>query len=84
MTRILLTYVLPLLLPTALYLLWLRFAGGGARREVPWMWLAIAGLGLAAMVLSGLALSGGDKDGIYEPPHVENGKIVPGHVRPGS
>jgi len=33
-------------------------------------------------VLAGLALSGGSPDGIYVPPHVENGKIIPVQVLP--
>lgn len=81
--RIFLTYVVPLLLPTVVYLLWLRFAPpSGEERGVPWLWLAGAGVVLAAIVLAGLALSGGSPDGIYVPPHVENGKIVPGQILP--
>lgn len=82
--RIFLAYIVPLLMPTVVYLLWLRFApaNGGGERGVPWLWLAGAGVVLAAIVLAGLALSGGSPDGIYVPPHVENGKIIPGQVLP--
>ena len=81
--RIFLTYIVPLLLPTALYLLWLRFAPAtGGERGVPWLWLAAAGILLAAIVLVGLVLSGGSPDGVYVPPHVEDGKIIPGQMLP--
>ena len=49
MLRVLLTIVLPLVLPTALYLLWVSTLGtpqeGGAMSwtAVPWIWLAGAG-----------------------------------------
>ena len=67
MMRIFLAYIVPLLLPTVVYLLWLRFApaNGGGERGVPWLWLAGAGVVLAAIVLAGLALSGGSPDGFF-------------------
>jgi ABC-type uncharacterized transport system YnjBCD permease subunit len=83
--RVFFAYVVPLLLPTVLYLLWLRFAAvDGHEREVPWLWLGAAGVALAAVVLVGLALSSGSKDGVYVPPHVENGRVVPGHTIPAN
>lgn len=82
MIRILLTYILPLLVPTAIYFLWLRFAGTAPEREHPWPWLIGAGVLLAAIVLAGLALLGGTPDGIYEPAHLEDGKLVPGRIHP--
>lgn len=83
MIRILLTYILPLLVPTVIYFLWLRFSGGGAQqRETPWAWLIGAGIFLAAVVLAGLALLGGTPEGVYEPAHMEDGKLVPGRFRP--
>lgn len=82
MIRILLTYIVPLLLPAVLYFLWLRFSGNAQPRQVPWSWLAIAGVVLVAIVLAGLALLGGTPDGVYEPAHMENGVLVPGRIRP--
>lgn len=83
MMRIILEYVLPLVAPTALYLLWMRFAANREeKREVPWLWLAVAGLMLAVVVLAALTLGGGNKDDIYVPPHMEDGKFVPGHFVP--
>src|ERR1700740_381142 len=57
MLRVFLTIVLPLLLPTAVYLLWIGTLGsspeGGAIpwTAVPWIWLAGAGAVLLAVVL---------------------------------
>ena len=41
-----------------------------------------AGVLLVAIVLAGLALLGGTPDGVYEPAHMENGKLIPGHFNP--
>ena len=68
MLRIVLTIIVPLVLPTALYVLWLwltrRLAGGGLadmapepdhggrRAALPWLWLAGSGAVLLALVLA--------------------------------
>ena len=90
MLRVLLTIVLPLVLPTALYLLWVRTTqweeAGGAMRwhALPWLWLAGAGAVLLAVVLFVVTVGfGTPMPGVYVPPHVENGRIVPGHIEPG-
>jgi Family of unknown function (DUF6111) len=89
MLRILATIVVPLLLPSALYLLWLlavrrlRPAGAAPFRSLPWPWLAAAGVLLAAMMLYVVGTRiGGSAQGVYVPPRWEGGKIVPGHVEP--
>ena len=57
MPRVLLTIVLPLLLPTAVYLLWVtalrpaRRNGAPLWRALPWVWLAGVGVALLALVL---------------------------------
>ena len=85
MLRVLLTIVLPLLLPTALYLLWvttLRPARNDAIfwRALPWIWLAGAGVALLAVVLFVVTVHfGTPQEGNYVPPRWENGHIVPGH-----
>ncbi len=89
MIRILLTYVVPLLLPAALYVLYVIaarriMAGRGDLaahlRRVPWLWLLAAGVALMAISLAIYSLStGGDSDRPYVPPRFEDGKIVPGH-----
>jgi hypothetical protein len=90
MPRELLTLFLPLVLPTVLYLVWLRAtrwsqAGGTAMwRGLPWVWLGISGVALAALVLFVVTVHfGTTTPGSYVPPHVENGRVVPGHIEPG-
>jgi hypothetical protein len=89
MMRILLQYLLPLILPTAIYLLWMGFAsrnrGAGelpARlRSGPWFWLILAGVVLMGGGLFYTALTtGSDPEGTYVAPRWEGGRIVPGHV----
>jgi len=83
--RLLLSIVLPLLLPTALYVLWAatvgraELAGTAAWRSLPWAWLVVAGVALTVVVLFTAVETGGRRNGTYVPPHVVNGRIVPGH-----
>lgn len=91
MIRILLTVVLPLLLPTLVYFLWLMAAqraplGAAAHwRAVPWPWLVGIGLLLVAAMLYFIGTRiGGSPMGIYVPPQYIDGKVVPGHVVPPS
>lgn len=88
--RLVLTYLLPLVLPTAFYLIWLfvlrprRAAAAGQAPElqdVPWLWLALAGAVLALIVMFGGAVLRGDGDDRsgYSPAYIdERGRIVPG------
>src|ERR1051326_1713109 len=86
MLRVLLTIVLPLLLPTALYLAWIRTMQGAERdatrwRALPWVWLVGAGTLLLIVVLVIVNWPfGRSESGIYVPPRWENGRIVPGHI----
>ncbi len=89
MTRIFLTIVLPLLLPTALYLIWVASVGRAELagvtapwRSLPWTWLLVAGAVLVVIVLVVVVQFGGTREGSYVPPHLENGTVVPGHVEP--
>jgi len=87
MLRVLLTIVFPLLLPTAVYLAWIRttqWANGGVRwRTLPWLWLVGAGTLLLILVLFVVNVHfGSPEPGVYVPPRWENGHIVPGHVEP--
>ena len=89
MLREILTLVVPLLLPTVLYLVWLRLARwsetgrAAAWGRLPWVWLAAIGVALTALVLVvvtvgfGTAMRGG-----YVPPRYEGGTIVPGPIEP--
>lgn len=88
MTRILLQYLLPLILPTLLYLGWAwlgqrRTAGGPVERlqEGPWFWLVLAGVALMAAVLVATALMSGVEPGTrIIPPKYEDGRVIPWHT----
>jgi len=100
MLRVILTIVLPLVLPTAVYLLWMRLTHWSPGRSqgseqglergepvrwsaLPWVWLAAAGALLLALVLFVVTVHfGNPQPGTYEPPRMENGRIVPGHIEP--
>ena len=89
MPRELLTLFLPLVLPTVVYVVWLQAMqwsqGNGATEwhGLPWVWLGVAGVALAAVVLFVVTVHFGTATpGVYVPPHVENGQIVPGHIEP--
>jgi hypothetical protein len=89
MLRVSLTIVLPLLLPTALYLAWTGLIGaprdGGAISwaAVPWLWLAGAGAVLLAIVLIVVTVGfGSAQQGVYVAPRWQNGHIEPGHIEP--
>jgi hypothetical protein len=91
MPREFLTLFVPLVLPTILYLVWLRAVrwsqAGGAMswRRVPWVWLGVTGVALTALVLFIVTVHfGTSMPGVYVPPHVENGQIVPGHIQPAA
>jgi Family of unknown function (DUF6111) len=91
MPRILLTIILPLLLPTALYLAWVtvlrpaQHDGATQWAALPWLWLAGAGIALLAIVLFVITVHfGAPVEGVYVPPRWQNGHIVPGHVEPKS
>ncbi len=93
MLRIALEFLLPILLPTAVYFLWLfneqrrieRLGRGEPPRwqDAPWLWLAVAGGVLTVFVAAASALFGGERAGTrYVPPRVIDGEIVPGHGAP--
>ncbi len=87
MMRVFFTIVLPLLLPTALYLLWVitlgapQDSGAVAWTSLPWIWLAGAGAFLLAIVLFVVTVGfGTPQDGVYVAPRYVNGHIIPGHI----
>jgi hypothetical protein len=89
MIRVLLTIVVPLLLPTAFYLLWVtvlgapRERGAGRWRSMPWLWLAAAGALFLGIVLFVVTVGFGTRqEGVYVAPRYVNGHIVPGHIEP--
>ena len=80
----------PVLLPLALYLAWFTRATRAAQAagleapklgDVPWPWLVA--IGVLLVISAGTAyvmMGGGGRDGQYEPPHIIDGRIVPGHI----
>jgi hypothetical protein len=83
MGRAFLTIVVPLFLPTALYVGWRYALGRGINPPASWLWLALAGLVLASLTFIAASIDFDQpRDGIYVPPHVEGGKVIPGHVEP--
>ena len=89
MIRVFLTVVLPLLLPTAVYLLWATTLGSPhegaavAWGSLPWVWLAGAGAALLAIVLLVVTVGfGTPQEGVYVAPRYVNGHIIPGHIEP--
>jgi hypothetical protein len=89
MTRFFLTVLLPLVLPTVLYVAWSGSLGRVGQpgqeaewRALPWTWLVALGVILAGLVIIAVVQIGGTRGGTYVPPHVEHGVVVPGHVEP--
>jgi hypothetical protein len=82
MGRVFLTIIVPLLLPTALYAAWRVLAGKQINVPAVWIWLAVAGLGLASLMLVFVSVDFGQpKEGQYVPPHVgAGGAVIPGHI----
>ncbi len=85
MGRVLLTIIIPLLLPTALYVGWRLSIGRATNLPSVSLWLAVAGLVLASLTLALLNTDfTGPREGRYVPPHVSDGVVIPGHVEPGA
>jgi hypothetical protein len=92
MARILLTYVVPFLMPMAVYAAWVWYRGiyaaqhGGEAPRIergPWPLLLFLGAVCAFGVLGATALiRGGPADQRYVPPQVVDGEVVPGHLVP--
>jgi Family of unknown function (DUF6111) len=84
MLRILLQYVLPLILPFLIFLVYARLAQKPAGiSDTPWIGLAAAGVGLMAVSLVTWGLLGGfDPDQTYVPARFEDGELVPGSTGP--
>lgn len=89
MSRALLQILLPLLLPTIVYVLWVFLLRGRRKpgdeeefrwvREGPWFWLILSGVVLMGIGLGVTAwTTGEDPDGNYVAPRLEDGRVVPG------
>jgi hypothetical protein len=89
MLRVFLTIVLPLLLPTAIYVAWVWYLNWSANAEpvrwaaLPWVWLAAAGVLLLAAVLVTVSVHfGAPGTGRYVPPRYEDGRVLPPQIEP--
>jgi uncharacterized protein DUF6111 len=89
MLRVGFTIILPLILPTVLYLAWIWAMGWSQRSDatgwaaLPWLPLAATGVVLLAVVLFVVTVGfGTSTPGVYVPPRLENGRIIPGHIEP--
>lgn len=85
MARIVLQVVLPFLAPFLAYFAYrlLVTRGRGLLERTPWYLLLTCGLALACVSLVSLAFTGGaTPEGSYVPARIEDGRIVPGEVRP--
>ncbi len=90
MVRLIFKYLYPALIPLFIYCLWLLYARSKARKNnlesIPkfgdgpffLMLMATLMMGIGAFLL--LALNQEKADGLYIPPHVENGLVVPGKL----
>ncbi|MFO1189404.1 MAG: hypothetical protein U1E97_07415 [Alphaproteobacteria bacterium] len=89
--RIVLDYILPLALPTILYVIWRliqrkRAMTSGAAdvpdlADAPWIWLFVAGVAVLGATLTVFALTTGEPiGGHYEPPQLIDGEVRPGRV----
>jgi hypothetical protein len=84
MLRVLLQYLVPLLLPFAVYAVYVVLT---ERRQPDWLgldgrhWLLLGGAGLMLVAISMVTWSlrsGAPSSEKYIPPHLEDGRIVPG------
>ena len=81
----------PVLIPLLLYAAWMIVVRNKARkagtplprfREGPWFWAVVIALGCGVVIFLSLGMSNEPVVGDYIPPHMENGAIIPGQVRP--
>jgi hypothetical protein len=91
MSRVLLQYVVPLVLPAAIYVLWVALSRRRGRdpalprslEKGPLFWLVVLGFVLATASLVWFGLERAEETGgAYQPPRYEDGRIVPGGVKP--
>ncbi len=86
MPRIALVQLLAFLAPFVIFFAWRALAtrGGPVLENTPWFVLTILGLGLvcAGFVLFVVLQPGGPPGATYVPPHLEDGRLVPGGFRP--
>lgn len=83
MHRIILTYFLPLIFPTVIYLLWRKGTNTPKETPFPVRDLVLWGLLMMAVSLSFFVIR--DRypaDSVYTPPRFIDGQVVPAHTEP--
>lgn len=80
----------PVLIPLIAYAIWMASVRGRARkageplphffRDGPWFWALVASFALAMAMFLFFGLSHESVKGDYVPPHMEDGRIVPGRI----
>ena len=79
----------PVLIPFVVYIIWLRRVGSKATidgkpvlrfRDGPWYWVVLSSLLIGIGCLLLLGSSEENQKGDYVPPHMKDGKMVPGSV----
>lgn len=83
----------PALLPLLMCLLWVWRKRARARADGfgvpplhhgPWLWALLASAGIVVALLFWLGASTEGVKGEYVPPHMENGRLIPGHIERGA
>ncbi|GAB6053033.1 hypothetical protein JCM17960_18530 [Magnetospira thiophila] len=90
MIRLLLQYLLPLLGPLMVYVVWVIVSRKAGEHGLlvtiargPWFWLLVVGFLLTMAGLGMMAVLGsGDVQGTFESPRWEDGRVVPGRIIP--
>lgn len=89
MIRFIIFRLWPALIPLLIYWLWYRVAVRRALkaglpkprfRDGPLFWAILASLAVAAACFLWLGAQLESHKGDYVPPHMENGRVTPGHV----
>lgn len=85
MLRVLLQAVVPFAAPFLVYFVW-RLLVTRERAfldRTPWYALTLAGIALAAASVASLAfVTGAPPERTYVPPHMQDGRVVPGRFEP--
>lgn len=91
MLRLFLFRFWPVLLPLAVYVLWILYRQHRAKKtgapvpgfkDGPWVWVVLSCMVLAIIGFILLGLSHQPSEGEYIPAHMENGQMVPAKVIP--
>ncbi|MBI1237049.1 MAG: hypothetical protein GC188_10245 [Alphaproteobacteria bacterium] len=81
----------PVLIPLLVYLIWHAYTRRKALksgqtpprfRDGPWFWIVLLSLGTGFACFVSVAMMTEPQKGDYQPPHMENGVLVPGRVVP--